>query len=640
MREPRNPFKLLASEHIVSDSTFLRLFGPGVLEVLEEYDVWNSIQIFRSSPGGGKTSLFRLFTPQSLITLYDLRSVEEYKDLYLRLKSLGVITEEGPNTLGIYLSLARNYASLEDLHFQRVYKNRLFYALLNSRIILATLRSVLVLNRLSYPNDLSKIYINKPIGFDTPSTFPIPCSGDELNRWASSLEMRVCNAVDSFAPLQANQMTGHDIIYSLFLLIPETIYCENVRVADKLIIMLDDIHKLTSNQRRNLLNNLYDLRIPTGIWLAERLEALTAAEIISQGARIGRDYKEAIILEEYWRHKKALRFEKIISNIADRRAKLNPEVQIGSFESCLQSSLDGSEWRKKFLNSINVVSNRIDNKIVDTKQFDDWVQSIKNAYWTTPRESANAYRALEIKIDREAMKAQRRLFDLPIPAKELMIQEDSSLKAAAELFLFNEFKYPYYFGFSSLAKLASSNIEQFLTFSGELFEEVISAALLQHTTILAPERQEKILKKVVERRWNEIPTTIPNGHIVRRFLEAIGTLCFNETYRPNAPYAPGVTGVAITMDDRSKIINPKYHERHPEYLNLVETISTCISNNFIEPYLNIKQGGKTWMILYLNRLLCLYFGLPLQYGGWRPRTLGQLCLFVEKGYQPQLRRTR
>ena len=34
------------------------------------------------------------------------------------------------------------------------------------------------------------------------------------------------------------------------------------------------------------------------------------------------------------------------------------------------------------------------------------------------------------------------------------------------------------------------------------------------------------------------------------------------------------------------------------------------------------------MILYMNRLLCLYFGLPLQYGGWRPLNLDRLNKFV------------
>ncbi len=146
------------------------------------------------------------------------------------------------------------------------------------------------------------------------------------------------------------------------------------------------------------------------------------------------------------------------------------------------------------------------------------------------------------------------------------------------------------------------------------------------------------MKEVVDSRWNEILTTIPNGQEIRRFLESIGKFCYSETYKPNAPYAPGVTGIGITMDDRSKLINPKFQEKYPQYSKLADTISTCIAHNLIEPYLNIKQGGKIWMILYLDRLLCLYFTLPLHYGGWRHKTLDQLNLWREEGYQPQRRK--
>ena len=34
MREPRNPFRMRASEHIESEETFVRLFSPEALKVL------------------------------------------------------------------------------------------------------------------------------------------------------------------------------------------------------------------------------------------------------------------------------------------------------------------------------------------------------------------------------------------------------------------------------------------------------------------------------------------------------------------------------------------------------------------------------------------------------------------------------
>ena len=96
MREPRNPFRIRSAEAIEFEPTFLKLFGPGVLEVIPPDRAWNRVQIFSSAPGGGKTSLFRVFTPSSLLSLYDYRSNDEYKELFGYLKSLDAISDDGP----------------------------------------------------------------------------------------------------------------------------------------------------------------------------------------------------------------------------------------------------------------------------------------------------------------------------------------------------------------------------------------------------------------------------------------------------------------------------------------------------------------------------------------------------------------
>lgn len=49
MKEPRNPFRLRASEHIESDTTFLHLFGPGMLDLLPKERLLENIRILRSA---------------------------------------------------------------------------------------------------------------------------------------------------------------------------------------------------------------------------------------------------------------------------------------------------------------------------------------------------------------------------------------------------------------------------------------------------------------------------------------------------------------------------------------------------------------------------------------------------------------
>src|SRR5260370_16567394 len=160
MREPRNPFRLRASEAIESDVTFLKLFGPGMLDLLPiGPQVWDKPQIFRSAPGAGKTSLLRLFTPTVLLNLHTFRRSDDLKELYQRMSEMGVVDETGPRLLGVFHSCARNYATLEDLEFEPARKERLLFGLLNARVILATLRSALILYSLDYPAALRRITV-------------------------------------------------------------------------------------------------------------------------------------------------------------------------------------------------------------------------------------------------------------------------------------------------------------------------------------------------------------------------------------------------------------------------------------------------------------------------------------------------
>ena len=91
MRDPRNPFRLRASEHIASDATFLKLFAPGALDLLPSEGLFDQLQVFQSAPGGGKTSLMRLFTPTCLLTLHAHRANEDCKELYQHLRSIEVM---------------------------------------------------------------------------------------------------------------------------------------------------------------------------------------------------------------------------------------------------------------------------------------------------------------------------------------------------------------------------------------------------------------------------------------------------------------------------------------------------------------------------------------------------------------------
>ena len=626
MRELRNPFRWRASENIVGDSTFLRLFGVKALEVLPQ-DPWSRLMVLRSAPGGGKTTLMRVFTPSALSTLYKNRSNEDYKSLFHMVKSMGIFDDNGPTLLSALLSCNQGYAMLDDLAIDAVLRERLFYSLLNVRIILAVLRGACIIKNFDYPKDLEKFFINIPKDYQYPNWVgvPVPCTGDKLAQWAINIEETICDAIDSFDYNGMPLLKGHDSIFALEILRPEVIEYGGKSLFGHTLIMLDDFHKLTPRQQEKLLDNLISKRWPVGIWIAERIEALSKKEFFSFGATMGRDY-EAVTIEEYWRDQK--RFENIVSSIADQRISLIPELQTSSFSGMLEASIDESKYNDSYKKASEEISSRIFQNYSSDVRFKDWLEGRKSNLDST-REQAIEWRKLEILIQRKLNDAQLSL-PFPYPIEEI---NSSPIQIPAEYFISREFNIPYYFNLSNLAILGSSNFEQFLDFAGELFEYILPAIVLGRQPSIPAVNQQEILKKVAERRWEEIPRRTPNGYDAVRLLTAVVEFAQTETNRPSAPYAPGVTGIGISERDRSKLLDEDLYEKNPRLRSLCVLLMDCLSNNLLEPrWIHQGQKDQSWMVLYLNRWICLYSNLPLQYGGWRPVKIERLIEWTKEGH--------
>ncbi|WP_292805407.1 hypothetical protein [Nostoc sp. NMS7] len=494
----------------------------------------------------------------------------------------------------------------------------------------------MVLKGLRYPEISALEQIEISFSIDTSSVgLTLPCSGKQLYDWACGVEQKVCDALDSFIT-PTDGLPGHDYLIALDIIKYPFILYAGQPITERVLLMLDDVHKLTWEQRRFLREELIDNRLPVGIWMAERLEALGVEELLSEGAILGRDHEGVINLEAFWRGNR--RFEGVVKNIADCRVREAADTDIESFNGCLQNSLDGEKWQNKFAEGKLIVSERVRSSADQKQRYIQWV-SEREQQKGTEKDNAIAWKTLEILIDREERKPYKQLtiFDLPLEVNELEKRDDSQVRAAAELFFCKEFKIPYYYGISRLANIASSNIEQFLWLTGSLFEVSLSAALLKQPCALPPNQQQQILKQAVEQRWNTLPQQVKYGHDVRKFLEAIGELSKWETNRPNAPYAPGVTGIAISMADRDKLQDPQQLAKDPGLAQLSRVIQICVAYNFLEVVVDAKQGqkgGQRWMLLYLNRMLCVHFDLPLTYGGWRPQSLTKLFRWLQRGFLP------
>jgi hypothetical protein len=631
MTDTRNPFRLQSTESIDSNATFLRLFGPGMLDLLPADELWNKPRIIRSAPGGGKTTLLRLLTPASLNALYLLRKQDDVRELWERLARFGVVSEAGPDLLGVYLAFNRAYANLDDEDSTIALRDRLLFGLLNARIVIALLRAAVELRQLDFPDDLDSVVVERA----NLSTLPahVPVRGADLYQWAVTKEEAICDAIDAFTESGETVLPGDTSPFAQELLAPGALLVGGKPVSLRSVLLLDDLQYLTKRQRTLLVQTFVNSRARVPIWLAERFEALTPAEMFESGAIEGRDYERELLIERFWR-RYPKRFEALITNVGDRRAKLASDVEITSFAACLQPRLEGAQWTAKFeaiLPNIEQATRQLTRK---SPIFDEWFDECSKRT-SSPHEEVLKWRTLEILIHRQQAKRQQS-FNFPLSLDELNARDDSDTRSAAELFLAREHGLPYYFGVSRMATLASCNVEQFLKVAASEFEEVIASSILRKPLLLTASRQDAIARNISKTVWSEIPRRVArHGEMVKRLLSSIAAFSAEQTYRLNAPYSPGVSGVAISMSDREMLMNDSTLARNPQFRMLADVLAGSIAQNFLEPVPDYKVKGGTWMVLYLNRVLCPHYSLPLGYGGFREKKLSELYQWMMVGHQAQ-----
>ncbi len=628
----RNPFKMRASEKIESDASFLRLFSPEVLQVFLERasleDLWEKILFIRSSPGAGKSSLLRVFEPGPLSIVYNHRSSQEHKVLYEILKKLDVVSKNRVETLGVSIRCTRNYEILEDLDLGNAQKMRLFYSLLNARIVLASLRAIIDLKKLKFPDDLNRISFEYDNRDNFLTRLTTPCNGERLFEWASGIERQVYEAIDSFLPIGDLKIEGHDELFSLSIITSSNILVDGQEFCNRILFMIDDAHKLSLPQRSSLFNYVIEKRGRFSVWFSERLEAQIGQperELLGFSSYIGRDYAE-INLENFWA-KNTGKFKKILAKIATKRAMLSTE-EVDSFQENLESQLDETALLEKIEKAINLSHEQISKVTAFSTKFGEWVDYL-NKNEIISYERAVLLKQAEILIARNINKSQLSL-DFPLRREELTERLDYSIETTAKLFIAKEHDIPFYFGFNDLVSLSSNNIEQFLGFSAELYEGMLANRITGREVQLDAIRQEKILRGVVNKKWEELRTLLPDSRQVLSFIDNLGKYFSEITHKPTASYAPGVNGFAIKEVKTPKLFEQPDWNQDDRFIPILDVIGICLAYNLLEKKETIQgKKGQKWIVYYFNRWLCLRYALPLTFGGWNKITPGNLLKWIK-----------
>ena len=623
-----NPFLDRMSERTTSDDDFVRLFSPNILERLEEDAFDGAVHIFRSPPGGGKTTLLRAFTPSALRAFWHARHHEAMSEAYRGLVKRKILHEQdGPQLLGVSLSCASGYADLPSGAVNVT--EGLFRALLNCRIVLRTVRSLASFMGFSSPEQLEAIQLEYcGIEKDFRS---IPANGSitTLMRWAEKRERSVYAELDSINGSSQSQLLADVRLEGLLWLQSVRFVADGKVIAPKRLLMIDDLHKLRRKHLATLIEDLTELRSAIPVLLAEQSIALVD-ELLSQGVRDGRDVR-SYNLEEMWSTPRGTyQFGAFAQNILDRRFDVQSRIPTGSFSQHLRSQLQPIDVREEVRKGIEMFRKEADQHSSQSR-YGEWLAHAKRLIDLGSVESVRDLYVTRILMARDKSKRQMTLDLEPLPKEELDQRDSSQVQSAAEIFMNHELKIPYYYGIDRLCAMATNNVEELLSLAAALYEGLLAKQVLRKEILLSPHEQEKLLKDAAKRKCDFIPKNHTEGTRARRILEAIGSHNREKTFLANAPYAPGVTGIRLSEAELEKLASDNVHfvERRAR---LRRVLAECVAENllFTRPSAasTSRESGK---VFYLNRTLCAHFGLPLQMGGWQDVSVEDLIEWMEHG---------
>lgn len=293
---------------------------------------------FTSSPGAGKTTLFKAFSPEVLSYICEQpRQSSLSSEVRSYMENTGVIRGKEVKLLSCNLSCARNYELLEEL-FENGRRTQVLFALLNCRITIAFIRSIAVLRGykddteykgikfLELPNELASIRDDISDGY-------------KLFKWACKQERMLCKYLDGndSEPLHLEFM--HTTLLFLKVFEAKNIEVDGQVLYENTLIIFDDFHKLAERQKDQITNAIYTLRPNTAVWISQRLEGLSNEQIISQDGVLQRDYNGHYSLDEYWENNKQ-QFRSALVDIAKRRVQMAKLPEVDEFGSCLASKID------------------------------------------------------------------------------------------------------------------------------------------------------------------------------------------------------------------------------------------------------------------------------------------------------------
>jgi hypothetical protein len=632
MRSYVNPFRSRTSEQVAQQGLdrYLRTFGADALDLLPD-ELWERPLIIRSAPGAGKTSLLRAVSADALRVLALRRSA--YEDLVRQLQTMGALDADGrPAVLGFRVPLVRDYRGIVDLESDPAAAQRTFLRLLDARVIASFCDAIENLVSVDEGSALEAVTVVAERDGHAALERMGGSRARDLWAWARRTEQDILDRLDAVLPRE-DQLDGHAALYSLRALSGAELLVDGESTGLRPLLLFDDGQELAGAQRRLLLDAFHDRELRLARWYTERYSAMEPEDLVGDGEPRRNSVpvwleREAERLGAHTRRGTRTRqFEKLLADIAGKRA--NPPLhEYGNEDLQFTELLDvdeADELISRAERAVDTIRDRLTAQVADTSRYGRWFADVDAL---APLESARRWRELEIVIARDKDRQELGLFELELTDDERKERSGAPIREAADLWLRREFGLPFYWGSRRLAKLSAENIEQYLNLSADLFDEMLAGITLRRGARVSRLRQDAALTAACDQFWAEIPDRRIGGRAIQQLLRHIAKLCRTDTYRTKAPYAPGVTGTALSMRDRARLLDPDVRARTPGAQALFEALHGAIGHNLLRAHKDRSVKNDRWMVLYLNRLTCVRYGLPLGYGGFRERSLEDMCQWM------------
>jgi hypothetical protein len=377
--------------------------------------------------------------------------------------------------------------------------------------------------------------------------------------------------------------------------------------------MLDDVQELYPDQRQHIRAE-FMRRAAVPRWLAVRTHVFGLEDLISvEGAEQGREYRE-IPLDEIFQEKPSV-FGKFAANVVHRRLQYTDSLQqvpIGDFKNLLREPSD-TVPAEIAMKAADGMAKRV-FEVRRGTSFEQKVKSRSDAFrGSVPFSELVQLEQEMIGFERQANKGQLSL----LPDLDILEVSNGKTQEAAWLFASRRCRYPYYWGFDTLTNVASGNVEQLLSTSAAFVDRMIYRAELDRDKAMSAKEQEDLFKRCADDYYSALDEKHRRGSAIRQLVDNLGLFFEEVTYRPYAPIAPGVNGFGLTRQQLDQAAGPSIQTRDAQVFR--EVLTNAVAGNVLSVRVT-KQGqaGAEKIVFYFNRILCLRFRLPLNYGGWQP----------------------